>query len=339
MGNLAAILNFVGEAVADFKEIPVKKGQPRQFQVLTGGSAVHSALGAARMIKQAKLNIGVRLIGTLSNDVFGNDMMRELAKAGVDTSLIARTDTYTTSAFVTSTVVRRERKNDFTFHRDAHDNSGQTLVARIQTLKDAEIPQLFFFGSISTILEPEATHKMAAAKAAREMGAVVYYDLNTRPKLITSWENYRQRIDKWADVSDIIKMSSDDAEATYPTLDAYTIAYKLQRNSGVPTIVYTDGAKGAQLIQPASMKPGDVISQSAKPLHTPNTVGAGDNFNAGFGIGLVQQGLLTPSHITAATPDQLRAVLRRANLTAERHLMRNGATLIAAARDSRTKRH
>lgn len=81
-----AIASF-GPALVDFLARPsATPDAPRQFVEYAGGAPANVAVGVARLGGDA------RFVGMLSTDIFGNALLAEFARYGVDVAQVRRTD-------------------------------------------------------------------------------------------------------------------------------------------------------------------------------------------------------------------------------------------------------
>src|SRR5690606_32691752 len=109
MTPIPAIACF-GEALIDFLALPAQPGEDgRRFLEQAGGAPANVAVGIARLGGDA------RFVGMLSTDMFGDFLLAQLARFGVDCDQVRRTgDARTALAFV-SLDARGERS--FNFYR------------------------------------------------------------------------------------------------------------------------------------------------------------------------------------------------------------------------------
>lgn len=317
-----AYINIVGEAVGDFMQLPMGEDGRMQFDFSVGGGAVNAAIGAAHAAREMGLSVGVRFIGRLSTDLLGQRIRAAMESAGVDLERAIATNVASTIALVTRTDARGRDQNGFTFNHQTKDETAARFPQIVQSLVTEMPPNLFVFGGISTVLSPDADHIFRAMKAAHTAGCITILDPNVRPSLIGNLDTYRANFASWASFAHIVKMSDEDQKIIYPDKDHNAAAYTIQRNDGTPTIIVTDGSKRTTLFQPER---SFEINSFVKKLDCSNTVGAGDNFNAGLCVGLVSKGLLKPADIVQANKEVLCDVSDLANATARAHLLRQGA--------------
>jgi fructokinase len=310
---------FCGEAVVDMLE---QKEGSGDFKLLLGGSHFNSAIGAARAIKREKLDYQVGFVGPVSRDLFGDCFFKALCDANIDTSGVKRVAENSTLAVVS---ICPDMENAFCFY-----DSGTTVqVTKIEdfppSLGDAGDNKIFCFGSISTVLEPARFAWFEFAKRQRD-NSLVYYDLNTRPSIAKDSDKYRKILLEWASIVHVMRASDADIAWAYPGMSPKDVA-GIWLEQGVSMAVFTRGKYGAETYTRKTF-----ASAKAVDLITSNTVGAGDNVNAGLAISLAKLGCFTLGEIEALEGDQLEKILNGANSTAACHLISIGAKPRTAAR-------
>ena len=154
-------------------------------------------------------------------------------------------------------------------------------------------------GTLALALQPSGTVIENLIGRARNR-MTVSVDPNLRTQLVPT-VLYRERIDIWAALSDIIRLSEDDLEQLWPGWTPQQAAEHLHK-LGVPLVVVSLGAAGAF----ASLR-GIPVTVPIAPTALVDTVGAGDSFHAGLlhhlaGLGVLGGRLetLTTEHLQAA---------------------------------------
>ncbi len=305
---------FCGEVVADLLEQNEGSGD---FKFLLGGSQFHGAMGANRAIKREDLENTIKagFVGPVSTDIFGQRFFKALTEQTVDTSGVVRVDRNTTLAIVS---IRPGKENAFSFYgRDTADQMTkiEDLPAALGAPDDNKI---FCFGSISTVMEP-ARFAWLEFAARQKKDSLVCYDLNTRPSIAKDPERYRALVLEWAQTAHIMKASDADIGWAYPKMEMQEVA-NIWLNAGATMAVFTKGMHGSE-----SYTKNVKAEASTLDLVATNTVGAGDNFNAGLAINLARNNVFSPSTIQELTVEQLEKILRGANETAAYHLVSIGA--------------
>lgn len=312
---MTASLFFCGEVVADMVEADAGSGD---FKLKLGGSQFHGSIGAARRIRNEQMDAQSYFVGPVSQDTFGERFIEFMQEESVRTNNISRVDRNTTLAIVS---IRPGHENHFVFYgRDTAEQ--MTQPHELPGMLEAPGPKLCIFGSISTVMEPARFTWQEFAKRQKEE-ALVYYDLNTRPAIAKDPARYRQIVSSWAAIADVIKASDADIGWTYPGETPEQVAHRWF-DDGAKLAVITMGSKGSIAFTPTT-----TAFVEGQAVEVKNTIGAGDNFNAGFNLGLVRQGIVTRDRLHAATEAELKEALRYANETARNHLMRQAGMAVS----------
>ncbi|MDX9689104.1 MAG: hypothetical protein EOM37_06880 [Proteobacteria bacterium] len=305
---------FCGEVVADFLEQTQGSGN---FRFFLGGSHFNGAIGAARAVKREGLDdkIKVGFIGPISQDMFGQRFYAALQENGIVTDFVTRVPLNTTLAVV-STCPGKE--NDFSFY--STETAAQVTGTKElpQKLRDSNDGLILFLGSISTVMSPARDDWHAFCETARNH-ALCCYDLNARPSIAKDSETYREIVLQWAKISHIMKASDADIGWAYPDKSMEEIA-KLWLEAGASLVIFTKGMHGSE-----AFAKGVHATATTLNLIATNTVGAGDNFNAGLGIALAQKECFTAEAIQKLTQKDLEDILKGANENAAYHLVSIGA--------------
>jgi fructokinase len=309
--QMAAKIFFCGEVVADLVEF--QQGSA-DFKLLLGGSQFHGAMGASRTREQHSLATDIAFVAPVSADDFGDRFLARLEAARVDTSMVKRVARNTTLAVVS---VRPGKENSFTFYgRDTAEQ--MTQPDELPTVLLGGDNKICVFGSISTVLEPARFTWLEFAKRQKQH-ALVYYDLNTRPAIAKDQKRYQGIVTEWAGIADVVKASEADISWAYPGQSPQQVAAQWFA-AGATLAVFTLGDKGSIALTPQLS--AKVDSQAVK---VKNTIGAGDNFNAGFVCGLVKTGIIQRSQLQKINVNQIEACLLFANNTAKQHLATQAA--------------
>jgi fructokinase len=310
---MAATIYFCGEVVADLLEYNQGSGD---FKLLLGGSQFHGAMGATKAVERDKADIQVGFIGPISKDMFGDRFIAQLKTRNVDISGAPRVDRNTTLAIVS---ICPGKENAFSFY--GRDTAEQ--MTKIEDLPTTLTPKdqnkICCFGSISTVMEPARFAWLAFAKAQRDSGIVIY-DLNTRPSIAKDPERYRSLVLEWAQTAHVVKASDADIAWAYPGKSMKEIA-RIWHEAGASLAVFTKGMHGSE----AYASNGTSAFEETLDLVATNTVGAGDNFNAGLAIQLASKRCFSRAALESLSEKDLSAILKGANETAAYHLISIGA--------------
>ena len=275
------------------------------FRPLAGGAVFNTAIALGR------LGTDAGYLWPISRDPFGDQILRPLAEAGVNTDLCPRTDRLTTLALVTL------EGGDARYSFYDEGSAGRMMTREdIAPLPDAVTT--IFAGGISLVPDP-CGGAVESLIADHHADRVVMIDPNIRPFFVTDADAYRARLDRLLPLADIVKLSADDLEWLHPDMTPEDAARKVLA-AGPRMVLLTGGENGAR-----AFWAGETVGAPAVRTTVADTIGAGDTFNAGFLTSLARQGLLSKDGLAAITPDQIAAALRLGAQAAAITVSRAGA--------------
>jgi fructokinase len=293
-----------GEALIDMLPRRTEDGASG-FQPFAGGAVFNTAIALARLGAPAGMFTG------LSTDLFGNLLSDALARDGVSTDLVHRSDRPTTLAFVELT----DGQARYAFYDE--NTAGRMLSATDLPALPAGLRALFF-GGISLAVTPCAdSYRALMLRAAPDH--VTMIDPNIRPGFIKDEAAYRARLDAMLGAADIVKLSDEDLSWLMGPGDIADLAARV-RALGPKLVCITEGAKGAW-----GFTARDAEFVPATPVTPIDTVGAGDTFNAGVLAALDEAGALDKTALDMLDADTLRAALSLAARAAAVTVSRAGA--------------
>ncbi|EAQ04844.1 putative Fructokinase [Pseudooceanicola batsensis HTCC2597] len=295
-----------GEALIDMIPAPTDAGR-EGFVPHSGGAVFNTAIALGR------LGVPAGMLTGLSTDMFGAQLMGDLAASRVDTGHVIRSDRPSTLAFVRLT----GGKADYSFF---DENSAGRMLTPDAMPDPAPGVRAMFFGGISLACEPAAGGY--ADLATRRAGdRVVMIDPNIRPGFIADPARYRARLEAMIAAADIVKLSDEDLDWLDPGPEpaAERIGGLLRR--GPALAIMTRGRAGAVAVR----SDGTKIEVQGRDVTVVDTVGAGDTFNAGLLASLDGQGLLTKAALRSLPEGALRAALSFAAEVAGVTVSRAGA--------------
>jgi fructokinase len=296
-----------GEALIDL--VPVVADGELVYAPRTGGSPYNVALGLGR------LEVPVGFFGRVSTDPFGWSLRERLVAAGVDCSLLRQGDEPTALAIVH---LAPGQEPVFVFYGDGAADCTLTPDDLPSPGELGDAVEALHFGSISLVREPGATAYEQLMR--RESGRrVISIDPNVRPGLIDDPDAYRQRLEGWVAMADLVKVSQADLTWLYPDRSPVDTARDWLA-AGPSLVTVTRGAGGAVGITATGTVdvPGD-------PVVVSDTVGAGDAFTAGLLGFLALRGVLDRVALRTLGEQDLRPCLALANRAAAITCTRSGA--------------
>jgi fructokinase len=276
----------LGELLIDF--VPEQNG----LALKDVGSFRRAAGGAPANVAAAVAKLGgtARFIGKIGRDPFGQYLRETLESVGVEAALVETGEARTGLAFVS---LRDDGERDFLFYRDpAADMLLTEQEVCDEWLADAAI---FHFGSVSLIHDPCRTATLAAAKRAKELGALVSYDPNVRLALWPDEQTARREIMARLPLADVVKVSDEEIGFLLGTDIAEGAHLLLER--GPQAVVATLGASGCRVFTRAAE-----VAVPALRVDAIDTTGAGDGFVGGLLYQLARRGV-TAAGVAAAMSD------------------------------------
>jgi fructokinase len=294
-----------GDALIDF--LPVKSTDGRDAIVpVVGGSCLNIAVGMAR------LGAPAGFVGGISTDLFGRMIAEHALVSQVELRYATRSEHQTTLAFVRSV----GGEPQYAFY-DA-GTASQNWVYRHGSIPFSEI-EAIHVGSTTLVDEKGANETRAMLEDAR--GSVtISFDPNCRPKLVKHKANYVARMNAFAAVANIVRMSDIDFEFLYGGSD-YAGRAKSLIEAGASLVVVTRGIKGAQAWHQAA----GVVEVQAPTVDVVDTIGAGDSFQAALLFALRAMGRIEPGSLARTNSDELRRALSFASICAAFTCGRAGA--------------
>lgn len=273
----------------------------------SGGAIFNTAITLGR------LGIDVGLISGVSEDMFGQQLVRDLTTSKVVTSQLVRSLRPTTLAFV-------ELKDGQASYSFFDENSAGRMV-QFEDFSSIEEPaSAYYFGGISLASEPSGESYAALASKMSDR-SVIMLDPNIRTTFISDEAKYRARLDKLFSVCDIVKISDEDLSWIYPDAAALNSAAQMILNAGASLVVLTKGEDGST----AFYGDGKSVSVEIETVKVADTVGAGDSFNGGLLAKLAELDLLTKSALKNLNDVQLKQAMAFASKVAAITVSRSGA--------------
>lgn len=294
---------IVGESLIDFAATG-----GLNFAGHEGGAPTNSAIATAR------LGQPIGMVCQLSTDMFGERLLKHIESNGVDTRWVLRSDAPSTLAFVE----RTPTTNRYAFYMNGTADT-QWNPTTLPVLPES--CRFLQFGSISLLHEPAASRIIDLVKAQQGQ-RIVLFDPNVRLSLIKDLPAFRANVYRWSAYSNLMKFSDEDAAALAPGLSLAEVAASfMASDTGPRAVVITRGGDGATLFR-RGKAPLEIV---APKITVADTIGAGDTFDAGLTVGLLEQGVEQVTQLDSLPDAQWLAVLRFAAQAAAINCTREGA--------------
>jgi len=271
--------------------LPVKSADGGDAVVpVAGGSCLNIAVGMAR------LGAPAGFVGGISTDLFGRMIADHAFASQVELRYATRSEHQTTLAFVRTV----GGEPQYAFYDEG--TASRNWVYRHGSIPFDEI-EAIHVGSTTLADDQGAAQALAMLKDAR--GSVtISFDPNCRPKLVKHKTHYVERMNAFAAIADIVRMSDVDFEFLYGGGD-YAGRAKSFIEAGASLVVVTRGIKGAQ----AWNKEAGVVEVQAPTVDVVDTIGAGDSFQAALLFALRAMGRIEFESLAQTNADELRRAL------------------------------
>ncbi len=258
----------IGETVLD---IIFKGEQP--LQAVPGGSAFNAIISLGRA------GVPAYFISETGNDRVGKWVKRFLRDNGVDDSGVC---VFPDSKSPLSLAFLDEQNNaEYLFYKD-HPHDQLDFVYPEVNPDDVVIFGSFF--AINPVVRPQVAGFL---DYAHKHGAILYYDLNYRASHKNDLLRVTPNIIENLELSDIVRGSDEDFEIMYRKKDADSV-YRSEISFYTKKFIYTRGSQPIEVRAEQGFAKQYPIRVEGEVV---STIGAGDNFNAGFVFGLLKEGI------------------------------------------------
>ena len=258
----------IGETVLD---IIFKNNQP--VGAVPGGSVFNSIVSLGRS------GVKCAFISETGNDRVGRTILDCLRENGVDATSVY---VYPDSKSPLSLAFLNENNDaEYIFYKD-HPNDRLEF-----TFPDIQPDDIVLFGSyyaVNPVIHPQV---VGFLDYAHQHGAILYYDVNFRASHKNEVMKLTPNILENLEFADIVRGSTEDFEVMFRKSDPDVI-YRTQIAFYTKRFICTQGAKPVELRAENGLKKSYAVQISGD---TVSTIGAGDNFNAGFAYGLIRYGI------------------------------------------------
>ena len=171
---------------------------------------------------------------------------------------------------------------EYVFYKD-HPND--KLEMTMPEISPDDIVLISSFYAVNPVIRPQMKRVL---DHARQSGAIIYYDVNFRPSHRDEVDELLPNIlDNFA-YADIVRGSDEDFQVMFSKDDSSQV-YQENIMQRCDTFIYTRGALPIDIFT----ADGKCRSYEVPSIEDEivSTIGAGDNFNAGFVYGLIREGI------------------------------------------------
>ena len=251
-------------------DIIFKNGKP--IEAVPGGSAFNGIISLGRA------GVKTVFVSETGNDRVGEYVRDFLRDNNVDTSAINVFQE--TKSPVSLAFLDKDNNADYIFYRDQkHDHMDFTYP-------DIQKDDIVVFGSfyaVNPALRPQVSGLL---DFARQRGAIIYYDVNFRKAHQADVMKVTPNLIDNLEYADIVRGSKEDFEVLYKK-DSAERVYRAETSFYCKRFIYTDGPNPVSVFS----NNGFHKEYAMPKTETVSTIGAGDNFNAGFIYGMIKYGV------------------------------------------------
>ena len=243
------------------------------------------------LISLGRSGVDAAFISETGNDRVGRRIISFLEDNHVDASNIS---VYPEAKSPVSLAFLNESNDaEYIFYKDHPHDRLEFITPDIQP---NDVVMFGSFYAINPVIRPQM---LAFLQYAHEQGAILYYDVNYRASHLKDLVKVTANILENFELADIIKGSSEDFENMYNKTGADSV-YRSQIDFYCKNFIYTQGA------QPLEFRAQGGLAKQypVAATQTVSTIGAGDNFNAGFVYGLLKYGV-TRDMLDAGVPEDV----------------------------------
>ena len=252
----------IGETVLD---ILFKNDQPKK--AVPGGSTFNSIISLGRA------GVPCIMVTEVGSDHIGDMICRYLTENGVCTDYVCRHAG--TKSHITLAFLNEHNDAQYTFYKD---HASAALDGRLPEITASDVVLFGSFFAINPAIRPAVSQLL---HMAREAGAWLYYDINFRKAHIPDIPDVLANIEQNMQLATVVRGSMEDFEYLYGLRDGDAIYQRVSRFC--PTLILTDGARMIRVYSPEGYE-----TYPVQAIETVSTVGAGDNFNAGYIYAMMQ---------------------------------------------------
>ena len=246
----------IGETVLD---ILFKNDQP--MKAVPGGSTFNSIVSLGRA------GVDCAMVTEVGGDHVGDIICKYLVDNAVSAEYVCRHEK--NKSHVTLAFLDENNDAQYQFYKD---HASVWLDGKLPEIGKDDVVLFGSYFAINLAIRPVVGDLLRGACNA---GAWLYYDVNFRKNHIAELPEVMPNIEENMRLADVVRGSMEDFGYLFGLNDDDAIYDRVSRLCS--TLILTDGAKSIRVYTPNGCE-----SYPVQPIETVSTVGAGDNFNAGY---------------------------------------------------------
>ena len=275
----------IGETVLD---IIFRNEQP--ISAIPGGSTFNAIISLGRS------GVETGFISETGNDRVGRNIIQFLRDNGCKADSV---NVYPDSKSPLSLAFLNEQNDaEYVFYKDhPHDR----LDFNYPEIHADDIVLFGSYYALNDVIRPQVKGFL---DYAHERGAILYYDVNFRASHQHEVMKITPNLLENFELADIVRGSAEDFEVLFKKSDPVAI-YRSQIDFYTKKFIYTQGADSVHLFADGGLHKEYPVAQ----METVSTIGAGDNFNAGFLFGLIKNNITRNDLESGLTEEQWDAII------------------------------
>ena len=252
----------IGETVLD---ILFKNDQPQK--AVPGGSTFNSIVSLGRA------GVPCAMVTEVGGDHVGDLICHYLLDNGVSSEYVCRHEHV--KSHITLAFLDEHNDAQYVFYKD---HASVWLDGRLPQMGKNDV---VLFGSFFSINPAIRSVVGGLLRAAHEARAWLYYDVNFRKNHIADLPEVMPNIEENMRWADVVRGSMEDFDYMFGLHNGDAIYERVSHLCH--TLILTDGARPIRVYTPEGCE-----TYPVQEIETVSTVGAGDNFNAGYIFAMLQ---------------------------------------------------
>jgi sugar/nucleoside kinase (ribokinase family) len=237
------------------------------YLLSVGGCAANTAAALRRLGRTTSV------LGKVGNDLFGQFVLQDLQRMGVETSFIRRSQTHPTSCTFIINVRGQDRRYIHCFGANADFSIGDIDAGVL------DFARALYVGGYLAMPAFRSEHLVGLFREARQRGLITALDVVIPAGAPSPLEDIRQALL----YTDLFLPNKDEARALTGCSDPLEQAEILARFNPHGTIVITQGGGGA-----LARRGSEILRAGAFKVDSIDESGSGDAFDAGFLVGMLE---------------------------------------------------